>query len=208
MSLKFLLLALLADHPQSGYEMDRDYSDLIQFFWSAQQRQIYNVLNTLRSDGLAEVEKVVQEDAPNKKVYHITDSGRDALREWLKQPVSLEQLRVAWLAKLFFGHHTELLHAINNLRFHQDEVQRRMTALQQSIEQQVSNGAFEGENVAQTTTNLLTMHYIVQIQRLKNEWLARAIDALEQVHEAGPESQTVGEQLLAEIMVGLADAAE
>ncbi len=40
---------------------------------------------------------------PNRKVYHITDSGREELRRWLCTPTEPEDPRVPLLIKVFFA---------------------------------------------------------------------------------------------------------
>jgi DNA-binding PadR family transcriptional regulator len=45
-------------------------------------------------------ERVEQEGRPNKRVYTITDAGREALRDWLAEPWGLAHLRDESLVKL------------------------------------------------------------------------------------------------------------
>ncbi|MFW5708610.1 MAG: PadR family transcriptional regulator [Chloroflexota bacterium] len=49
---------------------------------------MYCMLHRLRKDGLVSLEVVTQDDHPDKKVYHITDSGRADLKRWLETPIS------------------------------------------------------------------------------------------------------------------------
>jgi DNA-binding PadR family transcriptional regulator len=53
--------------------------------------------------GLVEMEKVPQEDRPDRKVYHITDSGRAELLDWLSGPPPLDGPRSAPLIQVFFA---------------------------------------------------------------------------------------------------------
>ena len=72
MSLEFALLGFLSYHPYTGYDLKKIFDTSIRHFWPADQSQIYRTLARLTSRGLAEMEKIPQEDRPDRKVYHIT----------------------------------------------------------------------------------------------------------------------------------------
>ena len=55
----------------SGYELKYIFDKSVKHFWSAKQSQIYRELNSLHEAGHVEIEKVEQENRPDKKVYHI-----------------------------------------------------------------------------------------------------------------------------------------
>jgi PadR family transcriptional regulator AphA len=49
------------------------------------------------------MEKVPQEDRPDRKVYHITEAGRNELFRWLSGPPPLDEPRSAPLVQVFFA---------------------------------------------------------------------------------------------------------
>ena len=49
------------------------------------------------------MEKVPQEDRPDRKVYHITETGRAALLAWLAGPPPMDEPRSAPLIQVFFA---------------------------------------------------------------------------------------------------------
>ncbi|MBO0779578.1 MAG: PadR family transcriptional regulator, partial [Ktedonobacteraceae bacterium] len=53
--------------------------------------------------GWVRIEQIVQENLPDKKVYHLTEKGREALQGWLATPQALAQSHEAWLGQIFFG---------------------------------------------------------------------------------------------------------
>jgi DNA-binding PadR family transcriptional regulator len=75
----------------------------VQHFWPADQSQIYRTLTQLEKDGWVEMEIVVQEDRPNRKVFSITPVGRDELYQWLVNPVPHHDHRSAELIQVFFA---------------------------------------------------------------------------------------------------------
>lgn len=103
MSLEYAILGFLQYDPRSGYDLKRIFDTSVQHFWSADQAQIYRTLARLAEKGWAEQEIVPQEDRPDRKLYHITEAGRVALREWLVTPLPLEASRSPHLIQVFFA---------------------------------------------------------------------------------------------------------
>ena len=103
MSLEYAILGFLNYHPYSGYDLKKIFDTSIRHFWPADQSQIYRTLARLTDQGLAEMEKVAQEDRPDRKVYHITPNGRADLLSWLSGPPPLGEPRSAPLIQVFFA---------------------------------------------------------------------------------------------------------
>ena len=103
MSLEFAILGFLNYHPYTGYDLKKIFDTSIRHFWPADQSQIYRTLARLTKQGFAEVEKISQEDRPDRKVYHITDAGRAELLQWLAGPPPLDEPRSAPLIQVFFA---------------------------------------------------------------------------------------------------------
>lgn len=88
MSLKHVLLALLAEEPNHGYELKKRYDETLGALWPVQQAQIYNNLRLLEKAGQIELEtRVEQENLPDQKLYRVTLAGTTELMEWLNSPV-------------------------------------------------------------------------------------------------------------------------
>ena len=49
------------------------------------------------------MEVVEQTERPDRKVYHITPAGREALRHWLASPMPQQETRSAALIQVFFA---------------------------------------------------------------------------------------------------------
>ena len=103
MSLDYAILGFLSYQPFSGYDLKKMFDTSVQHFWAADQSQIYRTLNRLTEQGLAEMEKEVQEDRPDRKVYSITEAGRAALKEWLGAPPPMGAPHSAPLVQVFFA---------------------------------------------------------------------------------------------------------
>jgi DNA-binding PadR family transcriptional regulator len=67
--------------------------------------QVYTTLERLANDRLVEHEKVSQSERPDKKVYALTERGRQELRDWLAKPAVLDlDLRNETFLKLILAH--------------------------------------------------------------------------------------------------------
>ncbi|MEP7284546.1 MAG: PadR family transcriptional regulator [Chloroflexota bacterium] len=86
MSVKYSLLALLYQRPMHGYELGKQLALAVSTEWDVKPGQIASTLVRLNEAGLVEYEVVETSDAPDRKVYAITEAGIDALREWYLTP--------------------------------------------------------------------------------------------------------------------------
>jgi PadR family transcriptional regulator AphA len=102
MSIRYAILGFLSWKPFTGYELKKLFADALSFHWSGNNNQIYGSLVELRRDGAVTIEVLQQEKLPARKVYTITDGGREELRSWLvaepELPVvrSMAHTRLAW----------------------------------------------------------------------------------------------------------------
>ncbi|MHB9023811.1 MAG: PadR family transcriptional regulator [Armatimonadota bacterium] len=103
MSLEHAILGFLQYAPSSGYALKEIFDLSVQHFWPADQSQIYRTLSRLEEQGWAEKEVVEQEERPDKKVYAITEEGRQELRRWLTTPLPFKGGRSAPLIQVFFA---------------------------------------------------------------------------------------------------------
>ena len=97
-----VILGLLSNRPRSGYEIKTVVDRSTRFFWAASYGQIYPELRRLEGEGLIEGEDAPNGDRP-RRVYRLTDAGRDALEEWLLGTDTTIELRDESLLRLFFA---------------------------------------------------------------------------------------------------------
>jgi PadR family transcriptional regulator, regulatory protein AphA len=103
MSLDHAILGFLNYRPFTGYDLKKIFDTSVRHFWPADQAQIYRTLGRLSDRGFAEQELVEQSDRPDRKVYHITEAGRQELRQWLLAPLSFGENRSAPMVQVFFA---------------------------------------------------------------------------------------------------------
>jgi len=105
MSLGYGILGFLNYKSMSGYDLVKAFESSLEFFWHAQNSHIYLELKKLEKKGYICGETVIQSDRPNKKVYSITDNGREEFMNWLAagDGEDVTHFKSAFLIKIFFG---------------------------------------------------------------------------------------------------------
>lgn len=103
MSLRHALLGFLSIRPMSGYDLKRRVDESVGHFWTADQAAIYRTLADLDTQGLVTHERVAQMSRPDRKVFHLTEAGRETLDAWLVAPLPPVPRREPLLVKLFFA---------------------------------------------------------------------------------------------------------
>lgn len=118
MSLKHGLLGLLSYSNMTGYELGKAFQDSLSFFWKAQPSQIYRELNRLEEQGCLSSVIEFQTDKPNKRIYSLTDSGKEELTAWLESPMPNELMatRSEVLMRLFFSAEKKSKDTLNDLK--------------------------------------------------------------------------------------------
>lgn len=100
MSIKYAILGFLSVGPLTGYDLKKRFAESETLYWSGNNNQIYRALVDLHDEKLVTREVQHQESNPSRKVYTITDAGRQALQGWLLSPPELPQVRNAFLVQL------------------------------------------------------------------------------------------------------------
>ncbi len=102
--LKYVILGALNYHPMSGYDLKQFTDRSTANFWHAELSQIYVTLKSLEKEGLISSKAIAQEGRPDRRVYTITESGQQALTDWLRVPFTeIDQYKDTLLLKLFFS---------------------------------------------------------------------------------------------------------
>ena len=74
--MKYVILKLLRDKPRHGYEVMKELEERMHGCYSPSPGTVYPTLQWLEDEGL-----VVAKDVEGKKVYEITEQGRQLLEE-------------------------------------------------------------------------------------------------------------------------------
>lgn len=84
-TLKYAILGLLEQRPRSGYELSQEFESTLNEFWYAKHSQIYPELRKLTQEGAVEYQVEIVGTALEKKLYSITQKGREDFLQWLNE---------------------------------------------------------------------------------------------------------------------------
>lgn len=117
----YIVLGLLELAGKSSpYDLKRLVAESVGNFWMLQHAQLYTEPERLAAGGYVTEER--ETDGRRRKLYEITDAGRDALGEWRRAPTgSVSELRDLGLLQLFFGSAPEKL-APAQIEAHRDKL--------------------------------------------------------------------------------------
>lgn len=146
MSLNFAILGFLHYQPLSGYDLKKLFDSTVRHFWYADQSQIYRTLEKLLKDGYVEHETVVQDTRPDRKVYSLTASGRQAFAAWLQGPFPQQPPKSGPLVQIFFS--AQLSDEVMIQRFEMAAEIFRSVLRQYESVPEVSKAALDGVNSA------------------------------------------------------------
>ena len=100
MSLTTALLGFINWKPFSGYELKKIFADSELWYWSGNNNQIYTALLDLHRNGAISQEIIEQENLPAKKLYTITDKGKQLLQESLRHDPQIPEFKNGFLTLL------------------------------------------------------------------------------------------------------------
>lgn len=105
MSVRNAILGLLEQKPRHGYELHDAFEAVVggEQVWDVKPAQIYTTLGRLEKGGLVAEQGAQQEGGPEKRIYTITQSGRQALQEWFYSPVASRHQRDEFFLKLMMS---------------------------------------------------------------------------------------------------------
>jgi len=177
MALVHAILAALVAQPCSGYDLRKQFEGSVGFFWKASFQQIYRELTKLEEQGLLAAQAVQQENRPDKKIYSVTEAGKDYLRQWIAQPSVASAIKDDLLVKLFVGYLVPQPTILGELEQHRQQHLEQLSVYQ-AIEQQY----FQHPETC-------SLEYRFQYMTLRNgihyetEWLAWCDEAIQFLRE-------------------------
>jgi DNA-binding PadR family transcriptional regulator len=97
----YLFMAFLKVGPRSSYDIKKEMTSSVSFFWYAQHSQVYQQAKRLRRGGYVETRGAAS--ARNRQLLALTEQGSEAVDEWLAQPAATYRVYDESLAKIYFS---------------------------------------------------------------------------------------------------------
>jgi DNA-binding PadR family transcriptional regulator len=131
-STAYVILGMVSGDARSGYEIKATVDNTTRFFWAASYGQIYPELKRLSEAGLIEGIDASRGDR-KRTVYAITADGEAELKDWLRKPPEISEMRDEGLLKLFFAgalKPAEAVETLRSMRRRRIELSERLRALE------------------------------------------------------------------------------
>src|SRR5947209_10297275 len=102
---EYAMLGLLQSQSMHGYEMFQQFKNTtLGEIVHIEMSQMYAFLKKLERMEYIEAQLELQGSRPARKVYRLTEAGREVFFQWLTQPVIRpREIRIFFLIKLYFA---------------------------------------------------------------------------------------------------------
>ncbi len=190
-TLDYVILAGLIRKPRSGYDLTRWMERETSHFFAIGHSSIYPALSRMEREGLVRYEVVPSERGPERKVYSITQVGREALLSWAGEPAAERQVRDEQLVKALCYGFLPKKRALARLREEKANHEEKL-ALYEGFERGLAAELREGRISREAYLGtLLTLKRGIGAERSYVEWCeeaARIISSTKQYPTDRPRS--------------------
>ena len=156
LSPEYALLGILMTGPKHGYEMHSYFSSNMHQFWRLSMSQIYALLKRMEKNGVVISKGEWQNNRPAKKIFSITQTGKEGFLNWICSPVNhVRNLRIEFMAKLFFIKELKLERATDIIDKQIEILQEKLHLMQppkEKIMMDEFQKALHSFKIAQTTS--------------------------------------------------------
>lgn len=177
----YVILGLLTFKEMSGYDLKQLINKSItHFYWSPAKSQIYGELRRLESHGLVTMREVPQTLRPDKRLYHITSQGTEAMQRWLENSgVEPDSYKSALLLKVFFGHMLSPNMTSGLLEERRHQVERDLAACQRRAEE-LSTKLEGSKSEDDLFFPLLTLQRSIALFQTDLQWIDETLEQFKQ----------------------------
>ncbi len=146
MTIQYVILGLLSETPMTGYDLKKRFTDSEVLHWSGNNNQIYRALVELHNQQWVTLETRYQPSKPPRKIYTITDSGLQALKQWMLTPPDLPQFRSALLTQLTWADQLTPDEVGRLLAGYEEEVRVHSLMLREQVQRSSEAARAAGQN--------------------------------------------------------------
>lgn len=166
-----VILGMLMESKMSGYDIKKTTEQTVGLYFTISYGSLYPALKRLVDSGMVIEEET--NNSKNKKLYELTDSGRQSFLNWLREP--LQANRREYLVKIFFYDYLDQESRMRNLQLYlheQTAVLSRIEAVESIVNQELT----QIPNKDDYYYRMSVMHYGLQFYRMELGWLQQLIE--------------------------------
>jgi DNA-binding PadR family transcriptional regulator len=177
-TLDYVILAGLLRQSRSGYDLTRWMERETSHFFVVGHSSIYPALARMEREGLVRYEVVASELGPKRKVYSITEVGREALLSWAQEPAAEREVRDEQLVKALCYGFLPQERALERLQEEKERHERKLKMYEEFerwLEAQLREGAISREAYLGT---LLTLRRGIGTEKEYATWCDEASEII------------------------------
>lgn len=168
MSLKHTILVMLEAESGTGYDIAKKFQGSFGNFWNASHQQIYHELGKLAKQQLVTWKAITQDGKPDKKIYEITDSGIEEIRNWMHTPLPSQKVRDHLMVRMVAAHLIDPMVLHEQIGNHMERCRHKLHTLQE-----YKTAFFEIAGGKNLQTELIYLSLLRGIE-LQESWLVWA----------------------------------
>jgi PadR family transcriptional regulator AphA len=192
----YAVLAQLAVHPWSTYELARQRVRYFRYVWPRAESAIYREVKRLDAMGLVAAKREFVGKRP-RTVYSITEAGRQVLREWLDTPVSPFAMDFEAMIRLFIaplGTKEQLVATLQQVR---DDAQE-MLAFGGAVKQEFLDGRAALQD--QVYIRAHAVDFFISLLTTVDDWAQRTLAEIQGWKDLSPDGKNErGLQIMAQL---------
>ncbi len=117
----------------SGYDIKRVLKNLNWLVGDPSFGSLYPALHTLLKDDLVKLDIHPRQDKPPRKIYSITEAGRQVFNEWIDQPANSSVPLKAFVMRLILADHFSPASLVAHLQQRRAQVAAHQVTLEQIV---------------------------------------------------------------------------
>ncbi|WP_436758321.1 PadR family transcriptional regulator [Streptosporangium sp. V21-05] len=169
-----VILGLLLIAPQTFYDLIKGFEAGVALFYSASSGSIKRALDTLLARGFIEVASV-EAGGRGRKVYRLTEAGRQEFHEWMTGDLAGLDLETAALSRLYFLGLLEPAERLPVLRRITARIETDLATLS-SLDKHLDTLNIPEEHRDLATHQRATLAYGIASHRFTLDWFRDHID--------------------------------
>ena len=134
--MEYVILGLLIINKQTIYELNKSFEQSVSLFYSASFGSLQAAIKKLLKNGFITFEEGI-ESGRNKKIYAVTELGREAFFQWMSADITDKKLEVASLSRVFLlgliGSKEEKIRIIKSIIEKHQIAEKHLVMLKESI---------------------------------------------------------------------------
>lgn len=192
----YAVLAQLAVHPWSTYELARQRVRYFRYVWPRAESAIYREVKRLAAMKLIAAKREYVGNRP-RTMYSITEAGRQVLREWLDTPVSPFAMDFEAMIRLFIaplGTKEQIIATLEQVR---DDAQE-MLHFSGAVKQEFLNGRAALQD--QVYIRAHAVDFFISLLTTVDDWAERTLAEIHGWKDLSPDGKNDrGLQIMAQI---------